>query len=174
MCSLHCAARLNLGVSGHMHKHRLIVAFLLIALIGFFQTAIAEQTHPRQAEAVQVATEWLDLLDSGQSEESFGQLTDIFKGNLTETLWRDQVTSTKQTLGALENRKVRRVVVYQDPDNAPLPGTYVAVEFDSSYQHAAVHFQYVMLHSLSGEPFKVMRHEQTFALNDPPRDSGAR
>ena len=157
-----------------MHKQRLLLTFLLLSWIGLLQSAHAEQNYPREAEAIQVATEWLNLLDSGQSKESFGQLTETFKGNLTEVLWRDQMTATKQTLGALENRKLRRVVVYQDPDNAPLPGTYVAVEFDSSYQRASSHFQYVMLHSLSGEPFKVMRHEQFFALNDPLEDSRAR
>ena len=156
-----------------MHKQRFLLTFILLSLIGFFQPARAEN-YPREAEATQVATDWLNLLDSGQSKESFDQLTDTFRGNLTEVLWHDQITATKRTLGALGDRKLRRVVVYHDPENAPLPGTYVAVEFDSSYQHAGSHFQYVMLHSLSGESFKVMRHEQFFALNDPPEDSGAR
>jgi hypothetical protein len=48
---------------------------------------------------------------------------------------------------------------------SPLPGLYAAVEIDSAYENAARHFQYIMLHSQEGAPFKVMRNEATFVLD---------
>ena len=140
--------------------------FLLVALGALAQGAHAESTqpvplHPREAEAVSFATEWLDLLDAGKAEESFNLLTPLFKANLTADEWRNSVIERKAQLGKLLSRKLKRVVWYENPANAPLPGTYVAVEFDSEYERTDKHFQYIMLHSQHGEPFRVMRHQST-------------
>lgn len=120
---------------------------------------------PRDPEAEAFTTRWLDMLEEGKADDAFALLTDTFKGNLTPEAWRSAILDTKAKLGALKSRQLRRIVWYQDPKDAPLPGTYVAVEFDSSYENADKHFRYVILHSLKGEPFQVMRDESTFALN---------
>jgi hypothetical protein len=122
-------------------------------------------TNPRDPEVEAFTTRWLDMLEKGRASESFALLTDTFKANLTPDTWRSAIVDTKAKLGTLKNRKLRRIVWYQDPKDAPLPGTYVAVEFDSSYENAEKHFRYVILHSLKGEPFKVMRDESTFVLS---------
>ena len=121
--------------------------------------------NPRDPEAEAFTTRWLDMLEKGNADDSFALLTDTFKANLTPETWRSAIHGTKAKLGALKTRKLRRIVWYQDPKDAPLPGTYVAVEFDSSYENADKHFRYVILHSLNGGPFRVMRDESTFVLN---------
>jgi hypothetical protein len=138
--------------------------YLLIVLAVVCQSVHAESpqpsaSHPRQSEAVAFATSWLDLLDAGKAEESFVLLTPIFQANLTVASWRDSVVEANRQLGKLLSRKLKRVVWYENPADAPLPGTYVAVEFDSDYERTDRHFQYVMLHSQRGEPFRVMRHQ---------------
>ncbi len=140
--------------------------FLLVVLAVLAQGAVAESAelapvHPREAEAVLFATAWLDLLEAGKAEESFHLLTPLFRANLTADEWRNSVAERKAQLGQLLSRKLKRVVWYENPANAPLPGTYVAVEFDSDYEHTDKHFQYIMLHSQHGEPFRVMRHQST-------------
>jgi hypothetical protein len=54
------------------------------------------------------------------------------------------------------------------------PGTYAAVEFDSVFENASNHFEYVMLHSLVGEPFRIMRRESTFVMDSELEKEGAR
>jgi hypothetical protein len=138
----------------------------LLALIASVTTYAADTPtpHPRENEAVRFTTHWLDLLDEGKADESFDLLTPIFQSNLTRPSWRESVMDSKAKLGKLLSRRLRRVVWYENPANAPLPGTYVAVEFDSDYERTQQHFQYVMLHSQRGEPFKVMRHETTMLM----------
>jgi hypothetical protein len=143
--------------------------FLLVALATLAQGVQAQSAqpaplHPREAEAVSFATAWLDLLDAGKAEESFNLLAPLFKANLTADQWRNSVIESKAQLGKLRSRTLKRVVWYEDPANAPLPGTYVAVEFDSDYEGTDKHFQYIMLHSQRGEPFRVMRHQSTLLV----------
>ena len=123
-------------------------------------TATADP-NPRDPEAEAFATHWLDLLEQGEADKAYGFLTDIFKSHVTIERWRELLAETEQRLGALQSRKLRRIVWYQDPPNAPLPGTYVAVEFDSVYANAPKHFRFVILHAQGDEPFRVMRDEST-------------
>ena len=127
-------------------------------------------THPRHDEAVKFASDWLVMLETLDPQKSFGLLTDIFKSNLTKSDWEISLSETKQSLGELQSRSLRRVVWYEDPADAPLPGTYAAVEFDSVYKNESKHFQYIILHSRNGEPFRVMRHESTVFLNEAAED----
>ena len=132
------------------------------------QPGDGQPPNARDPEAEAFATRWLDMLEQGNADGSFALLTDMFKANLTPETWRSAILETKETLGALQSRRLRRIVWYQDPKDAPLPGTYVAVEFDSIYENADKHFRYVILHSQKGEPFRVMRSESTFVLNKGP------
>jgi hypothetical protein len=115
--------------------------------------------HPRESEAAEVASAWLDLTEAGKDEESFTQLAAPFRANLTPERWRSTNEQSRRELGRLRTRTLRRVVVYENQANSPLPGTYAAVEYDSVYDNASKHFQYVMLHSEKDGPFRVMRRE---------------
>jgi len=117
------------------------------------------EPHPRDAEVEAFATHWLDLLEQGEAEKSFAFLTDVFKSNLTIEEWRKLLVETHEQLGELKGRRLRRIVWYENPPNAPQPGTYIAVEFDSVYEKALQHFRYVVLHTQGDEPFRVMRDE---------------
>lgn len=129
----------------------------------------APQTHPRAKEAEDFAIRWLDMLEKGNDKDSFELLTDTFKANLTRRDWKKAIEDSRQSLGSLHERTLRRIVWYQDPPNAPRPGTYAAVEFDSVYENSKSHFRYVMLHSLGGESFRVMRDESTVVLKQEPK-----
>ena len=117
--------------------------------------------NPRDPEVEAFAVHWLDLLEQGEADKAYAFLTDIFKSHVTIEKWREMLAETKQTLGALQGRRLRGIVWYDDPPNAPLPGTYVALEFESAYVNAPQHFRYVILHTQGDEPFRVMRDEST-------------
>jgi hypothetical protein len=117
--------------------------------------------NPRDAEVEAFASHWLDLLEQEEADKSYAFLADVFKSNMTIDEWRVAVAETKERLGALRSRSVRRIVWYEDPADAPLPGTYIAIEFDSVYEKAPRHFRYVVLHTQGDEPFRVMRDEST-------------
>jgi hypothetical protein len=143
-----------------------VVAGIIWSMSLFAQTG-ATETHPREQEAVETATSWLDLVENGEAEKSYELFADSYQSSISEEHWKASVKESNAELGALRSRKLKRVVFYQDPENAPLPGTYAAVEFDSVYENARKHFQYIILHSLSGEPFRVMRLESKVLLIPP-------
>ena len=120
--------------------------------------------NPREAEAVAFAVAWLAMLEEGDDLKSFDLLAPTFQRNLTRATWKAALNDSKTQLGNQTSQKLRRVVWYENPKNAPLPGTYAAVEFDSTYENSDLHFRYVVLHSQNSEPFRVMRNESTQAL----------
>jgi len=48
---------------------------------------------------------------------------------------------------------------------------YAAVEFDSVFENADQHFQFIILHSQRDEPCRVMRSESTFVLKGSNRST---
>jgi len=149
-----------------MNMRRWLIVVGIASLSFAASGQVADSTsHPRYAEAITFASAWLNLVEAGDDEASFAQLAPTFQRNLTTADWREVITRTRQTLGKRVSRTLRRVVWYDNPSNAPLPGLYAAVEYDSVFENADKHFQYVILHSQNGAPFKVMRNEATFALN---------
>lgn len=125
------------------------------------KAAAAAAPNPRDPEVEAFTLHWLDLLEQGEADKSYAFLTDIFKSHVTIDQWRALLTETKQSLGALRSRRLRRIVWYKDPPDAPTPGTYIAIEFDSVYEKAPQHFRYVVLHAQGEEPLRVMRDEST-------------
>ena len=152
----------SLAVSTNIMRALIALVVLLISATTY--AADAPATHPRQKEAVGFTTHWLDLLEETKADASFDLLTPIFQANLTRASWRASVMERKASLGKLLSRRLRRVVWYENPADAPLPGTYVAVEFDSEYERTDQHFEYVMLHSQHDAPFKVMRQQSTVLM----------
>lgn len=149
------------------HFLHLLIAFLMIVS----QPAITQATdpfipHPRESEAINAASDWLDLVESGNDKQSYERLTSIFQRNLTPEAWRDSVTERNVKAGKRLSRKLRGVVWYDNPTNAPLPGLYAAVEFDSVFENTDKHFQFVILHSQDKAPFKIMRNEFTVTLKN--------
>lgn len=134
-------------------------------LLALSKAQMAASKHPRYAEAVDFAATWVDLFDAGDVKSSFDQLAPTFQGNLTSVEWRRVIEESTAKLGKRRSRTLRRVVWYENPANAPLPGLYAAVEFDSVFENASRHFRFVILHSQNGEPFKVMRSEADVALD---------
>jgi hypothetical protein len=144
-----------------MHTH---VKLILPVIFLLFSTDIYSQLlpqNPRENEARVFAEEWLDLIENEKNKEAFDLLTETFRSNLTLDSWIEINENTKTEIGSLVERKFKRIVVYDNPANAPLPGLYIAVEFDSVYEKASRHFQYIILHSQNDEPFRVMRREVT-------------
>ena len=150
----------------HLFSYLLVGFIALVSHLAIAQVAEPALTHPRQSEAVKVASDWLDLVESGNDERSYAMLAPIFQRNLTAESWRESVTERNYKIGKRLSRKLRRVVWYDNPLNAPLPGLYAAVEFDSVFENADKHFQFVILHSENGIPFQIMRNEFTVALKN--------
>ena len=105
---------------------------LLLSLsITASNVARAQQPSPppqnlREAEVVAFAVAWLAMLEEGDDLKSFDLLAPTFQRNLTRAAWKAALNESKIQLGNQTSQKLRRVVWYENPKNAPLPGTYAA------------------------------------------------
>jgi len=140
------------------------IFFMIIPQLSLAETINNSKSNPREAEAVKIANDWLNIVESGDDKQSFSMLALIFQQNLTQDTWRESVLDRNAKTGKLISRKLRRVVWYDNPANAPLAGLYAAVEFDSVFENTDKHFQFVILHSQNDEVFKVMRNEADVSL----------
>ncbi len=135
---------------------------------GVAKEAQPGSAHPRNAEAEAFAVHWLDLVDKGDGKASFDLLTPHYQAEHTRKSWQQALTDNRAALGPLRGRSLVRIIWHVDPPKAPVPGTYATVEFDSVYANTRSHSQSVLLHSLIGEPFKVMRVDSTIVLKTKP------
>jgi hypothetical protein len=90
------------------------------------QALLPDSARPRQAEAQAAATGWLQLVDSGKCREAFAKLTSIFQANLTEREWCAENRRSNRALGKRKSLSLRRIIWYDDPADAPAPGTYAS------------------------------------------------
>lgn len=160
------------SMRGAMRTAAILGLSLLFMGSACAQLLLPDAPRARQAEAEAFAREWLVLVDAADAKGSYDLLTDSFAGNMSLRQWRSSIERNARENGKLKSRSLRRIVWYDNPANAPLPGTYAAVEFDGVYANAPQHFQYVVLHSMAGEPFRVMRSEVTSILDSPPDGVG--
>jgi hypothetical protein len=145
------------------------IFFMIISQLSLAETINNSESNPRESEAVKIANDWLNIVENGDDIQSFLMLAPIFQKNLTQNTWRESVLDGVAKTGKLISRRLRRVVWYDNPENAPLPGLYVAIEFDSIFENTDKHFQFIILHSQNGEPFKIMRKEVDVTLKSQRR-----
>ncbi len=145
-------------------RHLLSVPLFFMALSAKAQPSISTSRHPREDEAIGFAVALLDTIENGDTASTFDLLAPMLQANLTREKWKAFLDDERLKLGKRTGIKLRRVVWYENPINAPLPGTYAAVEFDSTYQLACSHFQFLILHSQQGAPFRLMRRESDVGL----------
>lgn len=132
---------------------RFILSVLLSVALVFYVQAQDVENHPREQEAIDFVTNWLNLIEAQNVSDSYTMVSDQFIGS--EAQWHENVIGDIESLGSLISREFIRAVVYIDPPSAQQKGLYVAIEFDSVYKQARKHFQYIMVHSENGEPFKI-------------------
>ena len=88
--------------------------------------------------AVEVATQWLKLLDLGSVGESWEQSAGVFRNNLSIEDFKKSIQVSRGPLGRLRSRKLRTAQAAHSVPNAPR-GRYVVMQFDSVFaNHPAI------------------------------------
>lgn len=111
-----------------------ILACLLLASIA---TSVGCGSGDEDA-AVEVATQWLKLLDSGEVGKGWEQSSRVFRNNVSVEDFKKSIGDSRGPLGKLMSREVRSAQAAHSLPNAPR-GRYVIVQFDSVFaNHPAI------------------------------------
>jgi len=149
-----------------------IMSLKQFALFCFFSSlpvmSIAADYSPtaKDIEAIDLKTgEYFAAMDAGKYDAAYAMLTKSMKELMSLDQWSSMKKKADLDLGKLLRRSRTNVTWYQDPQDAPAPGLYVAVDFESAYLNSASHTEYVIWYRFNDkEEFKLMRHEVTFML----------
>lgn len=87
-----------------------------------------------EPKAIDSATNWLKVVDSGNYTESWHQSGDMFQRQLSSQEWESALSKVRTPLGKPITRKVKTSSEYSSLPGAP-DGTYVVVDLETSFQH---------------------------------------
>lgn len=87
----------------------------------------------QQQQAVTAITPWLELVDSGQHEESWKRTGDYFKRTIPAAAWDDLMRSYRQPLGRTLSRSMKSVRQESSLPGAP-DANYIVVKFDTVFE----------------------------------------
>ncbi len=98
---------------------------------------------PQEAHG-QLATNYLELLDQHRLQDAWHSMAPLFKSFNDQQQWQQRIGAIRQAYGATISRKISRSSYRDSFRNAP-DGSYVIVQFDSSFQHKAKGVETVVL-----------------------------
>lgn len=108
-------------------------------------TVLSAEESSKLVELVERETERALAIPEADAQRTFQTW---FSPSLSAMLplaeWLEQQGSIHQKAGPVMGRPLLKVTTYTDPPNAPGPGTYVAVDFQVSYERAPFRCGYVM------------------------------
>jgi hypothetical protein len=112
---------------------------------------IARRTGLSEAETQQLVARVVDetrTFLATADEEVFTDFHAKFSGPLAEMLPLDQFKAEQAALhsgaGGIQGLPLTKVTIYADPPDSPVPGTYVAVDFQARYERTPYRCGYVM------------------------------
>lgn len=109
------------------------------------RTAVPDEELARLAEDVANRTR---TLIASANPEMLESIHSKFSGPLAEMLplskWTEEQTSLHRDAGAMAPNPQVRVTTFIDPEGAPVPGVYLAVDFQARYRRAPYRCGYVM------------------------------
>ena len=148
-------------------KSKLIVLSIFFLLASIANSLEKDNIgyHPRNQEAIDFVDKWLTYKDTGDSINSFDMVSKKYVSSLDA--WQSTLNQEQDELGKLLSRELIRAVAYQDPPSAPAPGLYIAVEYNSVYEKAKKHFQYIVVHSADEGGFKINKRRVNVLLTPP-------
>jgi hypothetical protein len=111
-------------------KYLLVFGILFLLLL----LACSKTSNPAEAQAaVEAATEWLALIDSGKYVESWQESSKIFQNAVSKSTWEGQLNTVRVPLGKLIGREVKSTQYSTTLPGAP-DGEYVVITFKTVFE----------------------------------------
>jgi len=112
---------------------KLIILATTLVLIAFFAVSLISCEKPKEKTAIQVAENWLVLIDGEKYLESWEGLSNLYKANDTKEKWVDHYNRYRKPLGKLIGRKLinKNVTSYSE---AP-EGEYIIFQYEAPFEN---------------------------------------
>ena len=114
-----------------------MVVLLLTLLLGAGNASpvLAQADREKaQAAAVEAASAWLELVDSGRYGESWEGAAALFRGAVTKEQWEGQLKAVLPPLGQVVSRTLESAKYTESLPGAP-DGKYVVIQFRTEFEN---------------------------------------
>lgn len=113
---------------------RLFSIVMMASFLCF--TAFSQDVVAKREAAVQVAQNWLAVVDTGNYDESWQEAASFFQSKVSGADWQNALKQSRTPLGTVSHRTLAGSVYQTDPPNAP-KGEYVIVQFKTEFVSGA-------------------------------------
>jgi len=154
----------------------MVIRVLFCAMLALaVQGARADEWAPTEDDkrvVPEVAKRFLAHKDAVGGAAAYAMFSQAFRDKVPFEGWNARLVTFGKMAGAVRERRLVQITWFNDPPQAPVPGTYAALQFHGSFEHIPQHLENVILHRARGsEEFLVLRNEVDFA--PPKRRPGA-
>jgi hypothetical protein len=115
-------------------KRNALVALGVFWSVVLCQAAVADQAE--QKAAVEVANQWVALVDGGNYAQSWDHAASYFKGAAKKYQWEASLSAGRKPLGRVLSRKVKAKQYTTTLPGAP-DGHYVVIQYETSFEGKA-------------------------------------
>lgn len=112
-----------------------MAALSIACVLG--NAAQAQQSAPSPAEAQEVASRWLALVEAGDFAGSWAQGAAPFRVAVSKEQWSAALQSVRQPLGKLKTRALLSAVYSNSLPGAPV-GEYVLIQYSATFENGHV------------------------------------
>jgi hypothetical protein len=82
--------------------------------------------------------------EEGSFKIAYQMMSPAMKEVIDFNSWKKKESDYFTESGSLIHGDVWRLTMYNNPDNSPQPGVYIAADYESSYDNHPIHYGYVM------------------------------
>jgi len=117
-------------------KYRVHVFLALIALVIIFYPSFSRKPDQQRVEASTIAaTHFLELVDSGQYDQSWETCAAYLKNEVSQQDWVKRLSAVRSVSGKLLERKQKDYTYTRDAGKSIPDGEYMVYHFDSQFQN---------------------------------------
>jgi Protein of unknown function (DUF4019) len=92
-----------------------------------------QNNQSSEADALVAAQDWLELIDRGDSSESYNRAASLFKSAVSLEQWRSSLAAAQAPLGKPLSRSLKSSHYAEELPGAP-DGKYYVIEYDTAFE----------------------------------------
>lgn len=131
-----------------LRKCIILKALILCSLLFAPISAIAEKSEEKAA--IDAAAHFLQLIDSGQYQESWQKTAPFFKSQVSQRKWAEQLQNVRPLFGATAKRAVKSVRHATSLPGAP-DGEYFVLQYDTIFEKKKGSIETVTMSQIGGQ-----------------------
>ncbi len=111
---------------------------------------ISAQALAMNSQGLQIANDWLEVIDAGDYSQSWHQTDDFFKAQLPQEKWQSALQGVRTPLGEVRSRTEISSKAYNALPGVP-DGEYLVIQYKTEFEHKASAIETLTLSKKSGQ-----------------------